>query len=345
MTTASRIGLESDDEVRVIVTGALDWGNEIKLRNHDWRATDALDNILDEVAKRAAGPGGENRLVLHVRAVGRPSRTDGLEPDAKTAEEAAIAWAADRGVECVPYSADWRPTEIGGEGREAGMNRNYRMLEEGLPHLVVHFPTRLAAPGPEHLLRTAQAKGVPIEVGTMRGKCYPITEAKTKDYDPGDRYWESEDEPREQTTRPFIGAEELLSGTGVADASPEPPAEARPTTAAAPAPTAARRPKNGEIRGGAAFIGAAELLASVMDDKPRDKPEAGTAEPEKPTARAAVETKPRLRPAGGPGANGGPGGAEIPKPNRGAGLDAGGTHPAASAAGRRRAPGTQTPGS
>ena len=54
---------------------------------------------------------------------------------ARGADTLAEEWAKERGVTTKIYQADWA-----GLGRKAGPIRNQRMLDEGVPQLVVAFP-------------------------------------------------------------------------------------------------------------------------------------------------------------------------------------------------------------
>ena len=54
---------------------------------------------------------------------------------ARGADSMAGEWAKERKIECIAYEAKWAL-----EGRAAGPIRNKRMLDEGLPDLVVAFP-------------------------------------------------------------------------------------------------------------------------------------------------------------------------------------------------------------
>jgi hypothetical protein len=54
---------------------------------------------------------------------------------ARGADSLADEWARERGVPTEIYQADWA-----GLGRKAGPIRNQRMLDEGVPQLVVAFP-------------------------------------------------------------------------------------------------------------------------------------------------------------------------------------------------------------
>lgn len=54
---------------------------------------------------------------------------------ARGADTLAANWAYTRGVEQLPFPADWEA-----HGRGAGPRRNAKMLAEGKPDLVVAFP-------------------------------------------------------------------------------------------------------------------------------------------------------------------------------------------------------------
>lgn len=51
------------------------------------------------------------------------------------ADQLGQLWAEARGIEHVPYYANWER-----HGRSAGPIRNQRMLTKGTPHMVVAFP-------------------------------------------------------------------------------------------------------------------------------------------------------------------------------------------------------------
>lgn len=57
-----------------------------------------------------------------------------IQGGAKGADFLAKCWAKARAVPCEEYLADWSL------GKQAGMLRNKRMLEEGKPDLVLAFP-------------------------------------------------------------------------------------------------------------------------------------------------------------------------------------------------------------
>ena len=54
---------------------------------------------------------------------------------ARGADTLAEQWAKDRAIPTKIYQADWETL-----GRKAGPIRNQRMLDEGLPQLVIAFP-------------------------------------------------------------------------------------------------------------------------------------------------------------------------------------------------------------
>lgn len=72
-------------------------------------------------------------------------------------------WAYEHKVDTVCYGAQW-----GKYGSQAGPLRNYQMLNEGKPTLVVAFYDKPISQsrGTAHMVRIARAAGVPtIEVG------------------------------------------------------------------------------------------------------------------------------------------------------------------------------------
>jgi hypothetical protein len=103
---------------------------------------------------------------------GVPARQGGqlvvITGGATGADAEAYHVARHHGYETEVYLADWESY-----GRAAGPIRNQRMLDEGKPDIVVAFkndldPT-LSKGGTEHMLKIAQAAGVPtIWVGSKR---------------------------------------------------------------------------------------------------------------------------------------------------------------------------------
>jgi len=63
-----------------------------------------------------------------------------IEGGARGADQLAMSWAHERGIEHLRFDADWEA-----RGRAAGPIRNQRMLDEGRPDVVIAFPG-----GPRH---------------------------------------------------------------------------------------------------------------------------------------------------------------------------------------------------
>lgn len=74
------------------------------------------------------------------------------------ADRLAGAWALARNVRLQEFPADWS------RGRRAGPERNVRMLAEGRPHLVIHFP---GGRGTADMVAKARAAGVPAIPGVI----------------------------------------------------------------------------------------------------------------------------------------------------------------------------------
>lgn len=70
------------------------------------------------------------------------------------ADSLAGQYAADRGLACEAFPADWQT-----HGRAAGPIRNARMLAEGKPDAVVAFP---GGRGTANMIAQAEAAGVPV---------------------------------------------------------------------------------------------------------------------------------------------------------------------------------------
>lgn len=73
---------------------------------------------------------------------------------AKGADRLAEIWAKDSGVPCQAFHADWEA-----HGKKAGPIRNQRMLDNGLPHLVIAFH---GGAGTADMIRRAEACNVPV---------------------------------------------------------------------------------------------------------------------------------------------------------------------------------------
>ena len=85
---------------------------------------------------------------------------DTIKPDviiqggARGADALAKDWAAYRGVPCEEFKADWNQ-----HGRAAGFIRNKKMLDEGLPDLVVAFD---GGKGTENMKSVATSYGIRV---------------------------------------------------------------------------------------------------------------------------------------------------------------------------------------
>ena len=75
---------------------------------------------------------------------------------ARGADMMAEEWAKTAGLPCTVYQADWK-----GLGRKAGPIRNQRMLDEGLPDLVVAFS---GGKGTVDMVCRAREAGIEVEV-------------------------------------------------------------------------------------------------------------------------------------------------------------------------------------
>jgi hypothetical protein len=98
---------------------------------------DALEAFLDAIHLGNRGP---VELVIYGAARG--------------ADTMAGQWAQRRGIACIPYEADWEH-----EGRAAGPIRNKRMLDEGIPDLIVAFP---GGRGTANMVRQARERGFEV---------------------------------------------------------------------------------------------------------------------------------------------------------------------------------------
>jgi hypothetical protein len=75
-----------------------------------------------------------------------------IQGGARGADTFARIWAADHGVLCTTYKADWEKY-----GVEAGPIRNRQMLDEGQPSLILAFP---GGAGTRNMTNQAQSRGV-----------------------------------------------------------------------------------------------------------------------------------------------------------------------------------------
>jgi SLOG family YspA-like protein len=108
------------DEVRVLVCG----GRRYNDRSYVFAILDELEPVE----------------VIHGAAAG--------------ADALAEAWAKSRQIPYRGFPAEWDKS-----GKSAGHKRNYRMLTDTWPDLVVAFP---GGAGTADMIRTAQSLGVPV---------------------------------------------------------------------------------------------------------------------------------------------------------------------------------------
>lgn len=103
----------------------------------DFQDADDLEASLDAFHEGARGP---IELLIHGGARG--------------ADSLAGEWARSRGVACIVYEANWTS-----QGRSAGPIRNKRMLDEGMPDVVIAFP---GARGTANMMRQARDRGLEV---------------------------------------------------------------------------------------------------------------------------------------------------------------------------------------
>lgn len=73
---------------------------------------------------------------------------------AKGADTLSTRWAEENKIPCLMYPALWSK-----QGKQAGILRNIKMLEEGMPHMVIAFP---GGRGTAHMMLIARQAGVPV---------------------------------------------------------------------------------------------------------------------------------------------------------------------------------------
>jgi SLOG family YspA-like protein len=112
------------DGIVVLVCGGRDYTNRARIRS-----------CLDELH-------GVFTIGMVVHGAARGADTEGA------------LWAAERGIGCVAYRADWDKY-----GPSAGPIRNQQMLDEGKPDLVVAFP---GGNGTADMARRAEAAGIKV---------------------------------------------------------------------------------------------------------------------------------------------------------------------------------------
>lgn|SRR5690348_12893340 len=101
----------------------------------------------------------DGATVYHILDSLRPRPTGVLHGAAHGVDAWAAAWARASGIATDAYPAHWQA------GRQAGPQRNARMLHEGTPRLVVAIKREGAeTPGTSDMVRQARRAGVPVRV-------------------------------------------------------------------------------------------------------------------------------------------------------------------------------------
>lgn len=111
--------------MRVLVCGGRDYFDKAR-----------LFDVLDYYHREAGG----FDCIIHGNAFGADSLAD--------------QWAKERGIEPLPFPADWVLY-----GRAAGPRRNEQMLRDGKPEVVIAFP---GGRGTANMIGQARAAGVPV---------------------------------------------------------------------------------------------------------------------------------------------------------------------------------------
>ena len=89
-----------------------------------------------------------------------PADTIIIHGDARGADKIAGQLAKERGLEVIPYPADWDKYK-----KAAGPIRNMQMLKEGKPELVIAFHEDITkSKGTKHMVSIATKAGVPVEI-------------------------------------------------------------------------------------------------------------------------------------------------------------------------------------
>ena len=79
-----------------------------------------------------------------------------VEGEAIGADFLARVWAKWRGLDYLPFPADWKQ-----HGYRAGPIRNQQMLDEGAPDVVIAFP---GGTGTADMVARSRAKGLPVYI-------------------------------------------------------------------------------------------------------------------------------------------------------------------------------------
>ena len=159
-------------EVRILATGA-------------WKDDDpgVVYAKLDEVRQRIAGA---------------PMRV--VTGDGRGADRSAAGWAAEAGVPCDVYPADWET-----DGPQAGRRRDERMIAEAKPHAVVSF-ARPDDQGGEHLVNLAHRDRIPYEEVDETGRTLTPPEDRPDLEAIGRRSSDAKPDNPRQPPSPALGA-------------------------------------------------------------------------------------------------------------------------------------------
>lgn len=100
-----------------------------------------------------------NKIDVIARVVEKlPDDAVVIEGEQRGADLIARACAEERGLQVIPFYADWEK-----EKKSAGPRRNKRMLEEGEANLVIAFiDTSVKSPGTHNMIEIAESYGVRV---------------------------------------------------------------------------------------------------------------------------------------------------------------------------------------
>ncbi len=109
--------------------------------------------ILVEKVLVCGGRNFDNRKLLNT-VLNRYLISHLIQGGARGADKLAGQWALERGISVTIYHAEWDKY-----GKGAGFIRNFAMLLEGRPDLVIAFP---GGKGTAHMVKIAKKKKIPI---------------------------------------------------------------------------------------------------------------------------------------------------------------------------------------
>lgn len=89
-----------------------------------------------------------------VRVLDASGATTIIHGEASGADSLAGAWAAEHGIPCLPFPADWKT-----HGKAAGPIRNQSMIDNAAPDVVIAFP---GGHGTRDMKRRARKAGIPV---------------------------------------------------------------------------------------------------------------------------------------------------------------------------------------